>query len=60
MRPLLIVMAPPGGEFLPRFPERGEPFHIQAFIPQTPVEALNEAVLHGPPRPDKNQLHPAL
>src|SRR6516162_7708875 len=53
-------MAPPGGQLPTGFLERSEPFHIRTLISQPAVEAFNESVLHWPPRPDENQLHPVL
>ncbi len=46
MRPDQVVVLAPAGEFLAGIFECKEHFHIQALIPQSAVEALDEAVLH--------------
>ncbi len=57
MRPDGIVVLPPGGQRRPGLMHRRKQRLVQAFIPQPPVEALDERVLGRLPRGDVVPLH---
>jgi len=48
VRANLVVITPPIGDHGPGLLERLEPVLVQAFVAESPVEALDVAVLHGP------------
>src|SRR5206468_5512697 len=50
VRPHLVVVAPPGLDLLPRVGQIEEPVLVQTLVAELAVEALDEAVLHGPTR----------
>jgi hypothetical protein len=47
-----VVVLLPGGEFDAGVTDRGEQRLVQAFVPEPPVEAFHEAVLHRLSRRD--------
>src|SRR5579863_264095 len=53
----MIVVMPPSRKLLPRLVQGREPLHVQAFVPQPPVEAFDESVFHRPPRTNEDQLN---
>lgn len=55
-----IVLAFPTADYLPRLLEIVESVQIKTFIPKLPIEAFNEAVLHGFPGIDKHMLYMLL
>ncbi|KIT98651.1 hypothetical protein QU38_02935, partial [Staphylococcus aureus] len=52
VRPDVVVIVLPGGEHEPGMGQRREQRLVEAFVPQAPVEALDEAVLHRLARRD--------
>src|SRR6185295_1694518 len=58
--PSMVVMVTPAFQFFACLIQRCEPFHVEAFIPQPAVEALDEAVFHRSPRSDEAELHARL
>jgi hypothetical protein len=60
MGPNLVVIPPPGFDFLSCILQADEPILIQAFIPELPVEALDESILDGLAWLDEAQLHASL
>src|SRR5215217_4902497 len=57
---MLVVLLPPPPEFPLRVFHRPKPAHIQTFIPQTTIEAFNEAIFNWPSRSDEVQLNTVL
>ncbi len=49
MRPFAVILLPPACQCNPHIVQGAEPVRVQAFVPQSPVEALHMAVLHRPP-----------
>ena len=47
MRPHLVVIEPPCGDFCTGLVQRLEPVLVQALVAEPTVEALDVAVLHG-------------
>ena len=58
--PDVVVVVPPGAEHEPGVGQRGEQCLVEAFVAQTTIEALDEAVLHRLARRDVVPLDPAL
>src|SRR5450830_469813 len=54
VRPALVVVLPPGGDGRPGLHQRLEPLLVEALVPELAIEALDVAVLHGPPRLDQD------
>src|SRR5450830_835928 len=54
VRPDLVVVLPPGGDGRPGLHQRLEPLLVEALVPELAIEALDVAVLHGPPRLDQD------
>jgi Domain of unknown function (DUF5615) len=46
MRPLLVVLPPPGLDRLTRIPQTQEPLLAQTLVAELPIQALDERVLH--------------
>src|SRR3972149_10778511 len=46
VRPVLVVLLPPGGDLPARLEQVPEPAHIQALLPHPPVKTLHASVLH--------------
>ena len=59
MRASRVVIDAPGFDQVARRCDAGKPVFIQAFVATLAVEALDEGVLNGLPRPDETQLHAA-
>lgn len=55
-----IVVVAPGLKFFPNIWKIEEEVYVQAFVPETTVEALHEAVLDWPAWPYEVQLHASL
>ena len=55
-----VVVYPPGLDYFSRPPQIHELVLVQAFIPELPVEAFDERVLHEPPSLNEVQRHPML
>src|SRR5437667_11139776 len=53
MRPLGVVLLPPGLDLLLGLGQRGEVMLVQALVPQLAIEALDETVLDRMPGPDE-------
>jgi hypothetical protein len=49
----MIVVLAELRELLPSISQRRKPLHVQALVPQSAVETLDEGVLHGPAWPDE-------
>ena len=60
MRANHIVLVFPSANYLPRLLEIMEPVQVKTFIPELPIEAFNETVLHGFPGIDKHMLYMLL
>ena len=52
MRAVMIVVVAPCRDQLAGMSQAGEQVLVEAFVPQSTVEALDKAVLHGPARRD--------
>ena len=59
MRPHVIVVEAPTRDDLPRFGQIQESMLIQAFVPESAVEAFNVSVLHRLARLDIMPSHAA-
>ena len=57
MRANHIVLVFPSADYLPCLLEIVEPVQVKTFIPELPIEAFNETVLHGFPGIDKHVLY---
>lgn len=53
---MLVVVHSPGGQFPGHLGHAPEQFHIQAFVPEPSVEALDIAILRGPAGADEGEL----
>jgi len=53
-------MTPPAFDFAPRIAQTREPVPVQAFVPQSPVEALRISVLRRLAGLDQLQSHPSF
>ena len=60
MRSQGIVVVTPGLKFFPNINEAKKQVYVQAFIPETTVEALHKAVLYRMTWPDEVQLYAGL
>src|SRR5207248_1885721 len=60
VRPYLVVVLPPFLDLDLRLVQIHKPVLVQAFVPQTSVEALDVTVLHRLSRCDEPQLHTIL
>ena len=60
MRANCIIFVFPAADYLPCFLEIVEPVQVKTFIPEFPIEAFNETVLHGFPGIDKHMLYMLL
>lgn len=60
MRALFVVVPSPSGDLLVGEVQAGEPVLVEAFIPETPVEALDVGVLRGLARLDELEVGAAL
>src|SRR5690606_32852867 len=58
--PHLVVVLPPSLDDSPGILEIREPVHVEALVPEPPVEALNECVLDWFARPDEVDRHRRL
>jgi len=58
MRPDVIVVVPPSVEHEADVGQRREQRFVEAFVPQAPVEAFDEAILHRLARRDVMPLDP--
>ena len=58
--PFMVVVIPPGCPLASCVIQRREPLHVQGFVPQPPVETLDEPLLHRTSRPEEDQLHTLL
>ncbi len=54
---MVVVVFAPQLELVPRFGEREEDLHVQVFVSQLAVEALDVAFLDRPSRADEAQVH---
>ena len=57
MRTNRIIFVFPPANFLSCLLEIVEPVQIKTFIPEFPIEAFNETILHGFPGIDKHMLY---
>src|SRR5690242_12893213 len=57
VRPFVIVVFSELRQLLPCVGERNKPLHVQTFVSEPAVEALDESVLHGSSRPNEAQLY---
>ena len=55
MRPILIVLLFPNLQLCPRIRQILEPVHVQALLPQAPVERLNVGIIRRLARPRELQ-----
>ena len=60
MRPILVVVSAPGGNQNTSLRQTRKPVVVQAFIPEAPIEALDECVLGGLPGLYQLELHAML
>ena len=60
MGPHLVVVLPPGLDFLPRLHQAHKPVLVQALIAKLTVEAYDESILRRLARIHKVQLHPSF
>src|ERR1700728_363466 len=57
VRTVMVVIVVPEGQLAASIGQREEDLHVQALVAQSPVEALDIAVLDRPSRPDEIQMH---
>ena len=60
MRAKHIVLVFPSADYIPCSLEIVKPVQVKTFIPELPIEAFNETVLHGFPGIDKHMLYMLL
>ena len=60
MRANHIVLVFPPADYLPCLLKIVEPVQVKTFIPELPIEAFNETVLHGFSGIDKHMLYMLL
>src|SRR5262249_29922280 len=57
MRAQEVVVRLPPRQFLPHIVKREEDVHVQALVPQPPIETLDEAIFNWLAGPNKRQLN---
>src|ERR1035441_1390727 len=55
VRTFAVVLLPPACQGIPYIIQRTEPVCVEALVAQSPVEALDMAILHRPSRLDVHQ-----
>ena len=60
MRPMLIIVEPPGFNHCLGIVERGELVHVHTLVSQAAVKGFNTGILHGFAWPNAVELHASV